>query len=259
MKKVSIILSFFILISTFYFSNFADANEENHYYAKISNSATFLCSTPSENSALFEIPKSYFIEVNGSVDDYFKATYNQISGYVKKDKVCLMNGIPQTPFATATFKLFVPHNLYSAPNNNSTVLSAVNSSTTLNFYGTISGQQLNSSTNIWYYCSFQNADKTLYGYVFSGIADYLTQIPTNNEVFETINEDAMTNSTQTSEFSSLSTGTKIMLIVAISVPSAFILYFLVKPSRILNNKAGLKKKSKISRHGDYFEFDEKEL
>ena len=260
MKKMSLILSIFIIFFGFATPTFAFADDERVYYAKITNSATFLCSTPSENSAVFELPYSYFVKVEYSVDDYYKVSYSGIDGYVKKDKVSLMNGTPQKPYAAATFKLFVPYALYSSPNLSSTKIANIDTSITLNFLGNISGQQVSSASNIWYYCTYQTAEQSLSGYIFSGVTDYLTQISVNNETFEVVSEDALSSS-QTSEFSTLSTGTKVLLIISISVPSLLILYFLIKPNRILNNKSRnrVKKQNKTVRHGDYFEFDESEL
>ncbi len=259
MKKMWLILSVFLFIS-FTTQSLAFAENENSYYAKISSTSTYLCSMPSENSAIFELPYSYFVKVEYVVDDYFKVVYDGIDGYVKKDKVSLMNGTPQSPFAAATFKVFVPYALYSAPNSTSTKLADVDTTATLKFYGNISGEQLNSSTNNWYYCSFQSGKESHFGYIFSGVTDYLTKISTNTETFDVIDEDSL-SATEASEFNTLTTGTKVMLIISISVPSLMILYFLIKPSRILQNKAKSKTKKKASkvRHGDYFEFDESEL
>lgn len=259
MKKLVLILSFIIIFFNFSL-NKAYADEEKNFYAKINSTSTYLCSMPSETSQLFELPYSYFVKVNYIIDDYFKVTYDGIEGYVKKDKVSLMNGIPQSPFASASFKVFVPYSIYNSASSNSTKIADIDTSTTLKYYGSIAGQQLNSSTNIWYYCSIQSQGQTQFGYVFSGITDYLTKINTNSETFEIISDEAL-SATETSEFKTLSTSTKIMLIIAISLPSLLILYFLIKPSRILktNRARPTKKQTKISRHGDYFEFDENEL
>ena len=95
---------------------------------------------------------------------------------------------------------------------------------------------------------------------FTNLTDYLSKIDINNEVFDTVSDDVLDNTT--TEFHSLSTGTKIMLIVAISLPSVLILYFLIKPSKIMQitkTRKQVKKESRKIRHGDYFEFDESEL
>ena len=262
MKKLSIILSIFLFFLSFSNSENVFAEEKISYYAKINSTSTFLCSSPSENSAMFELPYSYFVKVDYVIDDYFKVKYDNIEGYVKKDKVDLMNGIPEKPFASATFKLFVPYAIYSTPNSSSTKIADIDTSKTLKFYGNLSGQQLSSTSNTWYYCSFSEAEQEFFGYVFSGVTDCLTKITLNNETFETISEDVFLTTPQATEFSTLTTGTKIMLVISISLPSLLILYFLVKPSRILKlnkSKKSPQKQTKKVRHGDYFEFDESEL
>ncbi len=248
------------LVEIFYQQNFTFAENQKEFYAKIQNTGVYLCSTPSEVSSLFEIPYSYFVKVDYSVDDYFKVTYQNVEGYVKKDKVSLMNGTPQQPYAQATFKVFVPYALYETPNQNSSIKAQINTTNSLNYLGTKAGQQVSSSSNTWYYCNFSQDGQVVCGYVFSGITDVLTPITTNTETFEIVKEDILNPST--TEFKSLSTGTKVMLIVAISVPSLLILYFLIKPSKIMQitkTKKQVKKESRRIRHGDYFEFDESEL
>lgn len=194
------------------------------------------------------------------MDDYFKVSYNGIEGYVKKDKVTLMNGSPENPYAKATFKIFVPYGLYQSPSQNSSIVQ-VNTNTTFTYFGTKIGEQVSSTSNLWYYASAIVDGTTQYGYVFSGVTDYLSTITPNNETFKVISESEMSSSPN-SELKRLSTGTKVMLIVAISIPCVLILYFLIKPTKIIQITKGrkqIKKEKKKIRHGDYFEFDESDL
>ncbi len=258
MKKIAILflLCFFTTLTN-YSPAFA---EQRAYYAKVQNTGVYLCSTPSENASLFEIPYSYFVKVEHSVDDYFKVTYNGVEGYVKKDKVTLMDGTPEVPYAKATFKIFVPYYLYQSPSQNSSVVP-VNTNTTFTYFGSKAGEQVSSTSNLWYYASTIVDGTTHYGYVYSGVTDYLSAIAPNQETFKVISESDM-NSTPNSELKHLSTGTKVMLIVAISIPCVLILYFLIKPTKIIQITKGrkqIKKERKRIRHGDYFEFDESDL
>lgn len=240
-------------------SSLAYAQEDNIYYAKVQSVGVNLCSMPNENSSLFEIPYSYFVKVESTIDDYYKVSYNAISGYVKKDKVTLMNGEPKNPYAQATFKVFLPYSLFESPNQTSTEKAKITSSSIITYYGTKIGQQVSSRSNLWYYSSIIENNQTYYGYVYSEVADYLSTISINTETFEVVKDNIFDSSP---EFSSLSTGTKIILIVAISFPSLLILYFLIKPSKIMQitkSKQTLKKERKKIQHGDYFEFDESQL
>ena len=242
-------------ISTFNSS----ANTEKEYFAKVQNTGVNLCSSPSEATAMFEIPYSYFVKVEYIVDDYFKVKYHDIDGYIKKDKVSLMDGTPVSPYANATYKLFVPYSLYESASQTSSIVQ-LDDSVSITYYGTKVGQQVRTDNNIWYYSSVQIDGTIYYGYIFSGVTDLLTRIDVNNETFNIVSEDVLLPTV--SSFTSLSTGTKIMLIIAISVPSLLILYFLIKPSKIMQaskTKKKNKKEPKRVRHGDYFEFDESEL
>lgn len=232
----------------------------SQYYAKVETAEVFLYSSQSETSSIFEIPVSYFVKVENFNNTFYKAYYNNISGYVKKDSVSLMSGIPQNPYAQATFRVFVSNYMYANPTQSSSVVCQIDTNDILTFFGKKNGEQLNSSTNTWYYSKVIKNGQDFCGYVFSGITDYLSVIPQNVESFERINEISQNeNNAPTTE---LSSKTKILLIVSISIPSAMILYFLIKPTKIMQvtaNKRQIKKDRKIRHHGDYFEFDESEL
>lgn len=233
---------------------------ENSYYAKVQNNGVYLCSTPSEKSALFEIPYSYFVKVESSVDDYFKVSYKDVTGYVKKDRVTLMNGTPQNPYANSTFRVFVPYKLYENPSQSSSGVE-VDTNNTFTYYGTKIGEQVSSTSNEWYYASTTVDGETYFGYIFSPLTHYFTPISTNYETFSIITDLDLSTSPN-SELKTLSTGTKIMLIVSISVPSVLILYFLIKPTKIIQitkSRKQIKKDRKKVHHGDYFEFDENDL
>lgn len=257
MKKI---LTFSLIILSFLFSQqFHIAKAENNpiYYAKITSTGIYLCSNPDENSAIFEIPYSYFVKVEYSVDDYYKVSYLDIDGYVKKDKVSLMNGTPKIPYFNGTFEIFVPYSLYQSPSQNSAEIFRLTSTDIkIEYYGKINGEQVMSDNNVWYYCCATANGEKHYGYIFSGVTDLLTEPVINTETFDIVSEEILTSPT------SLSTGTKIMLIISISVPSALILYFLIKPSKIMQitkSKKQKKKENKKIHHGDYFEFDERDL
>lgn len=256
MKKLFVVLIFiFTFISAFYTQK---AYAEINFYAKIQSNNVYFYSNSSKNP-LFEIPCSYFVKVEKSENDFYKCFYNGIDGYVKKNEVVLMNGTPTTPYVNSNFKIFVSNNLYSSPDQSSTIENSLSTFETLKYYGKIEGQQISSTSNIWYYCSTQKNGQTFFGYVFSGITDYLSPIKTNTESFEIIDENNLSE-TPYAQVATLSTKTKILLIVSIALPSAIILYFLIKPNHIHITKSKKQIKSqKKKRYGDYYEFDESDL
>ena len=237
MKKILVV---FIFILTFLAAlNTQKANAETNFYAKIQSSNVYLYSQTNK-TALFEIPYSYFVKV-------------------EKNEVTLMNGTPQNPYANSSFKVFISNYIYSSPNQASTIQNSISTSDSLKYYGKIEGQQISSTSNVWYYCSIQKDGQIFFGYVFSGITDYLSPIQTNNESFENVDEDVLSASPY-SQITTLSTKTKILLIVSIALPSIIILYFLIKPNRIqiTKTKKQIKNQKKKS-FGDYYEFDENDL
>lgn len=250
MKNLILILFSLTLLPNF---NIAFAEEIPDLYAKVQSNGVYFYSMPSQTSALFEIPSSYFVKVESAIDDFYRATYKDQTGYVKKDDVTLMKGVPTKPFAQSNFKVFTPYSLFEYPNTSSNAIASISTQTNLTYYGTKIGEQVSSTNNVWYFCSAIINGESKFGYVFSGITDYLSPIETNTESFERVSEQIFEPKAE--EFSNLTTGTKVILIVSIALPSMLILYFLIKPNRIT-----LQPKSKNEkRKRDYFEFDENKL
>lgn len=259
MKKYLVFFATFLFVFSFHSVSITHADFEKEYFAKVQSNGVNFYASPTESSALFEIPFSYFVKVKAVVDNYFKVTYMDLEGYVKKDKVDLMDGSPINPYANANFNLYLPFALYETASKDN-ALTNLDENMTICYYGKKVGQQLKIGINDWYYSRVQVEGTTLHGYVYSDLVETPINIKTNNEVFSKVTEDILFPSNST--FKGLSTGTKVILIVAISVPSILILYFLIKPSKIMEiTKMKKKQKQPVRRirHGDYFEFDESEL
>ncbi len=233
-------------------------------FGKIEDSGVFLYSFPNEDSILFEIPLSYFVQIGQPSGSYFKASYNGVSGYVKKEDVVLMNGTPQNAYYKHEFSVIYP-NLYEEANSSSLVLTdKLNKNVSLDYCGIKSGEYFTEDNCTWYYVKAEVDGKALEGYVFSQFIynNPLKNFQLNSERFDIVSEE-MLFAAQTNQFQALSTGTKILLVFAIAIPSVLILYFLIKPSKIMQlskaKQKSLKRSKKKIRHGDYFEFDENEL
>ena len=217
MKKfIAFIFVFFLFVCGNFESVYAE--NERTYFAKVQTNGVYFCSMPNEASALFEIPNSYFVEVESVVDDYYKIYYNGIAGYVKKEKVSLMDGIPQTPYATASFKSFIPYYLHESPTQSSPIVANISTDINLKFFGSKTGEQLTSTSNLWHYVSITQNEQTCFGYIFASLVDPSPQIIPNNETFNEIGEEVFDETL--TEFTTLSTGTKVILIIAIGVLSS---------------------------------------
>lgn len=239
------------------------AKADTDYYGKISDEEVYFYQNADTNSKLFKLPSTYFVKVDAIENSFYKVTYKDLQGYVKKTDVTLMKGQPNTPYYNANFTNYVEFCLYEKANKSSNIIIQLNEEQQFSYYGSLEGQQMSSQTNIWYYASTVQDGVTYKGYIYSAITDNLPPLSTNTEQFEIVSDDSfLTDATANSTFGELSTGTKILLIISIAVPSVFILYFLIKPSKIMqgtNKKQVEKKQSHKIHHGDYFEFDERDL
>lgn len=228
--------------------------ESENFYAKITAQNTSLYSSPNTSSALFTLPYSYFVKVDGVDGEFYEATYNGISGYVLKSEVSLMEGEPHSPYFSAQISVFTDHFLYAQPNSNASVVYELVENDFLTYYGNIIGEKVSDKSDVWYYSSITKNGTTYFGYLYSQIANSLPEISINTELFKEVDEDVFSNSPP--EFTSLSPGTKAILIIAIIIPSVFILFFLIKPSALTKAKPPKEKRPRKVQHGDYFEFDD---
>ena len=234
--------------------NYIARAESENFYAKITAQNTSFYSSPNTSSILFTLPYSYFVKVNGVDGEFYEATYNGISGYVLKSEVSLMEGEPLSPYFSAQISVFTDHFLYAQPNSNASVVYELVENDFLTYYGNIVGEKVSDKSDVWYYSSINKNGTTYFGYLYSQIANSLPEISINTELFKEVDEDVFSNSPP--EFTSLSPGTKAILIIAIIIPSVFILFFLIKPSALTKAKPPKEKRPRKVQHGDYFEFDD---
>ena len=207
---------------------------ESFYYAKIETPSVYLYSSPvkSDKYRLFEIPDSYYVVLKGSEnEDFFCAKYADINGYVLKTSVVPINETPNFPFANSSFRVFTSTNLYSSPSTDSSILSTLNLETITSYYGTVPGQELiPDSTNLWYYCAYNDGELTRYGYIYSYFCDKFQKIQPNTESYTKI-EDEIFKANSAQEQSSLSeipTLGKILIFVGISIPCLAILIIVLR-------------------------------
>ena len=253
MKKIVLIL--LLLLSTFSVKS-ASAEVDGEFYGKINSTSAYLFSSADTASLLFLLPNTYFVKILDVEDDFYEVNYKDLTGYVLKNDVRLMEGSPNTPYLNLSVTNYTSYCLYENPSTNSSAFCELAENSTLSYYGSINGEEISNRGDEWHYVSAAVDGVVHHGYIFSEVTDILT-IPQNSETFPEVDESALYSSTP--EFSSLSTGTKVLLIVAITVPSAFILFFLIKPNKLSKRVAKPEKKVRKVHHGDYFEFDDTDL
>lgn len=272
-----VVFSIMFLQSLFAFPSINAAGAEQPYFAKaISKTVKLYRSTSGSeefSNVYFTIPQSYYVEIDKCENNlFFSARYIDVYGYVKKTDVQCVNGVPETPFANATFRVFVPGGieLRSSPTQSqglNTVEQIGYLETSLKFYGEIEGEEsITNRTSTWYFCKYIKNGKESFGYVYNAFCDSLTEIPTNTELLEQIDEpdftiNASTTPTDGDAMSSLPSVTQIVIIVAVCLPCLVIIYLLFRPTKITARameEADLKprKKRKKIHHQDYYEYDE---
>ena len=93
---------------------YVSASENKTYYAQVMFDETFLYRSDnlSEDCSniFFELPKTYFVELTDFANNnFYKAKYLTFSGYVKKDRVQAIAGIPSNPFLkNISFRKIIP-------------------------------------------------------------------------------------------------------------------------------------------------------
>lgn len=265
MRKIMLI---FILI--FLFPNIQNleylclADSTKTYYAKVENTSTYIYSAPvkSDEAKIFEIPASYYVLLTDHANnDFYKAKYSDVEGYVLKNSVTPVTEKPNYPFTTTYFRVFSPTYLYSAPYSDAEHLATLERETDItNYYGQIEGDELLSySTKQWYYCSYldKSTNTQKKGYVFAYYCDGFQDIHQNNEPYtEILEELVFFEEDPKIPVNSMTTTAKVMIAVACALPSLIIILLLMKkksPSNVKQKKV-LKKPKR-----DYFEFNEDDI
>ncbi len=262
MKKFLVFISLFALwtASSIASATFAEA-ESNPIYAKIEYTNAYFYSLPEdkESNKLFMLPYSYFVKLLANEgDNFYYAQYHEIFGYVKKAAVTPMQGIPQKPFATTTFRVFALQGLglYNKPDMNEEKLADIPYlSDSLIFYGTLQGQEvIPDKSNQWYFAKCSQTSN--FGYVYSVFCDQLNEIEENKETFPLITTPLFTPVPSSDEISPVA---MTFIIIGVSLPCLIVFYLLVKPTMIKEKLTKAAPKLKARRNHDYFEFDEGDL
>lgn len=134
--------------------------ESTTYYAKIQSAGIYFYQQPFDEPAqrLFCLPRSYFVKIlSEENDNFYRAQYDDVYGFVRKNDVVVMDGTPTTPYASARFRVFSMNGLglYASPQAVESNLRAQIPYLTENivYYGSINGEQaIPEKTNVWYYC-----------------------------------------------------------------------------------------------------------
>ena len=244
-----ILLILLIFFQSSYVSVYAVETET--YYAKVLFEQVYFYKTPTEDNSLsnifFELPKTYFVELVGKENNFYKAKYLNIYGYVKKDSVQAVASTPINPFLTnVNFRVYasLSETMWSnaTTSNNSTSLTQLPHLTNnLTYIGKINGECLiDGRTNIWYYCKY-TSDKDYYGYVYSDFCDQMTIFSDNTEEVEYISNptfEVVTPPTKTIPENSNAVG---IIVGILSIPVLIFVFMIMKGTKILSGEKISKK------------------
>lgn len=243
-----LVLILIILFSqTQYLNVYATSTET--YFARIMFDEVYLFKTPNDiadsSNILFELPKTYFVELTEKVNEkFYKVNYLSFTGYVKKDSVQTIAGIPITPYLeNINFRVYseLSRDLRTEPNldngSSSQVAYIPIFSKNITYYGKVIGDALiEGRTNVWYYCKY-SADKDYYGYVYSDFCDEMTPIIENNEKVTYLDNPTFAPININKNYSIPQNDNNLGIIVAIlSVPAFVFLFMIVKGKHILSKE-----------------------
>ena len=167
-------------------------NAQTASYAQILHAGCYLFKNPVDNTSYtniyFMLENSYFVELLSDYNnEFYKAKYLDVVGYVKKSQVQCVQGTPKTPYLNnVSFRVYNNSSraMYDKPymNTNNPTLKVYLPlyCEDLIYYGIIYGESaIEERTNIWYYCKYTVTG--MCGYVYSDSCDKMSPIVTNSE------------------------------------------------------------------------------
>lgn len=186
---------------------------------------------------IVDLPAGYFVMQTESgeasaPDGFIAVAYDDLTGYVRADKVNAVDYRPVTKYET-TVKFRCdndgqPVNLRAAPNKSAEILTVLNSSAEGHCYGSTSGDALITGAGaLWYYVSYEG----LRGYCYCAHVKVDATPPNIIEKEEPIKPDTPTVTEPTDDEQpkkNMSTVTAIIFIVALCIPVPFIMFYLFR-------------------------------
>ncbi len=191
-------------------------------YGYLPNECT-LYSDAQLTSAVTTLPATYFV-ILLSEDEVLKVSYKDVTGYMNKADVEIVDYEPVTKFANGSFTVNndgYPVKLRSMPLSNSPVISEIPSGKSGFYYGDAQGDAIIEKVgSLWHFVSYTDADGIKTGYVYSSQVT-VTTIPPN--VIEKVEHDD-----KGEDLSSPVNNTDIFLIACLCVPSVLIMYLVFR-------------------------------
>ena len=240
----------------------AYAASETTYYARINEDGErYFYSSPYEQSKLFVLPSTFFVLLSGIENDFYKATFRDVSGYVKISDVTPVKNKPLQEYPDTSFRVLNENGLvmYSSPTTEAEPVGRLDYlQEKVTLYGTMSGTMvIPNSTRTWFYCSTFFEGRVVRGYAFSYLCDEVITPGINNETFEAITTP-LDFSPPKNQTNGLSDTTVAIIVLCVCLPCLVILYLLLSPGK-RHKVQRSEKKIKVKRGKDYYELNEDDL
>ena len=215
------------------------------YFAKVLFEQVYLYKTPTNNNdvsnILFELPKTYFVQLEEASGEFYKAKYLDTTGYVKKDCVQAIIGSPKQPFLELNFRVYadLSTQLKTTPTSTSNSIVKIPLLTkNICYYGKINGETLiEGRTSVWFYCKYETNTESYFGYVYSDFCDEMpNEIPLNNEKVEFTNNptfEVIITPVKSIPITNNSVG---IIIGILSIPALIFVFMIIKGSKILSRE-----------------------
>lgn len=208
-------------------------------YAQILHPGCYLYKTPTDNTSYnnvyFMIENSYFVELLSDYnDDFYKAKYLDVVGYVKKSQVQCVQGIPKKPYLNnVSFRVYndLSRAMYDKPyantNNPTLKIYLPLYCEDLIYYGIIYGESaVEERTNIWYYCKYTVTN--VCGYVYSDACDKLDTIVSNSEKLPYISSPQWNIASVSNQLITIDSKPYKISIILICIPFVIFAFLLLK-------------------------------
>lgn len=203
-------------------------------YAKVEDSGVNLYRSPNSinENIYFEIPQSYFVLLLSNYNnDFYKAQYQDVVGFVLKSQVFAINETPTTPFASATFYVFTTDGttVMDTPTSLGKSLTTIEKYEEITYYGTTQGEEKTMGRGTTWY--FGKTKQGVLGYFYAGLCEMNSDIPQNTEtVTKATNPFGEDNNDYLYTLIDLSLGVKIVLLILVLLPAIFLLFLAFKPN-----------------------------
>lgn len=243
-----VLILIFLFSQTQFISTQAAVNKT--YFAQIMFDNVYLFKSPNDiednSNIFFELPRTYFVELLESENStFYKVNYLNFTGYVKKDCVQAIAGIPTCPYLeNIHFRIYseLSRDLRSEPNLENGTSGQITYiplfTRNLTYYGKIYGEVLiDGRTNVWYYCKY-SAEQDYYGYVYSDFCDEMTTITENTEKVSYIDNPNfnLTDPINTSYTISQTDNNFGIIVAILTIPAIAFLFMIVKGKHIFNKE-----------------------